>query len=661
MPESVDYTWDTPVDLAQYAKIYGDGGSLRRKWGLPKGYASMSPEDRKAARLKVLRDHSSPERFTRAFDLFCSHFLQRDHTDYAELPRELQFYKRKKPPALIHHMMADWVRRYPFNLCAIPRHFGKSAVMGMAMPLFLSLTKPSGFKILYVINSNSFIKQRFADLMLQLESNPLILEDFGVNKPPRGGDSIWTKNILMLNNRNTIMGMPIGARVLGIHPDWCCIDDAEQDPDDPTSGLKDTDLIAARLDNYIFSTIMPSLDPGCGIFWIGTLISKRHYIYHAAFSKEKKWEFWNRAVYPAIDDATGKELWKHKFDEGAIDKMRYSLGSKFGANVMNRPGMDSDPVFFLDDEFHMYNVMSGPHPKDEIKPLESKSVITYNVITTNSSGDIEPIPMQEHAGHLISNMYRFATVDYARSSHARADFSVVMVMGKDVAKRLWILDLWAGRIGLDRTGTGKGKKLLSEDILIRKAWEMCVKWRTHTLCIESTAIQQYMLARAKSDMEAWMLKANFGLNITGTKYPSQWSKEDRICNALEWRFNNNSILLPAPLRKQWPFNMMFMQIRDMTRDGSRLRHDDCLDTLAMQHFMDGHQSGIKEHVARNRTALDRMKDGEVVDEHGMPLASFLTPDKITPALIDAIVSKRAEQEDEEDDYAPGVNWFGINF
>ena len=85
----------------------------------------------------------------------------------------------------------------------------------------------------------------------------------------------------------------------------------------------------------MFRQIIPMLESGSSIFWIGTLINRRSFLYHATSSDDPRFDFWNRKVLKAIEydkDDSKKVyvLWPEKWSKEILEARRDEIGPSAG-------------------------------------------------------------------------------------------------------------------------------------------------------------------------------------------------------------------------------------------------------------------------------------------------------------------------------------------
>ena len=103
--------------------------------------------------------------------------------------------------------------KYARNATAAPRGSAKSTVIGLEIPLLLSLTRPH-YEMSLGLATDRLVEERFDKIIQQFVENELILQDFGEMKPPRGR-KIWNHHQLSLMNGAIIKGLSVMGKKQG--------------------------------------------------------------------------------------------------------------------------------------------------------------------------------------------------------------------------------------------------------------------------------------------------------------------------------------------------------------------------------------------------------------------------------------------------------------
>jgi hypothetical protein len=280
---------------------------------LPPDYAELTEDGQRLARLSVVCDHSTPEKFVVAWDAFRRFYLQPTEPGF--------FYDDLVDSPAFHYEIVNDIGRYPYNVFAAPRGFGKSTLISLELPLFLSLTR-TYFKMSLGFSTDKGIEKQLSKMMKQFEHNKFILEDFGLMKPSKGGSHIWNRHCLDLNNGSVIDGFSVEGKKRGARPHLFILDDPEYYDDGSESR---SSVLHEQFNKVLFKEIIPMLRPGCSLAWIGTVINMRSFINHACTSDDKRFRRWNRKVYTALDE-NNNSIWSEMWNDEALENRREEIG-----------------------------------------------------------------------------------------------------------------------------------------------------------------------------------------------------------------------------------------------------------------------------------------------------------------------------------------------
>ena len=319
-------------------------------WPLPRDYEELSSDGQKQARLAVLHNQSTPFDLVVAWDFFRRCYL----AGAGKL-----FYKNGfEESSDFHYKMIYDLGSHGRNAQAAPRGSAKSTVIGIETPLLLALTRPH-YAMTLGLATDRLVEERFDILIQQFVENELILQDFGEMKPPRGR-KIWNHHQLSLTNGAIIKGLSVMGKKRGGRPRLFILDDPENDPDSDSQAA--AQIVIEKFEMILFHQIIPMLESGSSIFWIGTLINRRSFLYHATSSDDSRFDFWNRRVLKAI--AYGKDdpkkvyvLWPEKWSKEILEARRDEIGpSAFASEYCNEPISPQDRILVIDPRKNEYSV-----------------------------------------------------------------------------------------------------------------------------------------------------------------------------------------------------------------------------------------------------------------------------------------------------------------
>lgn len=484
------------------------------------------------------------------------------------------------------------------------------------MALLELLTNPQA-RIVYVCSKDKFVELRFSRIMRQLERNELILEDFGDVRPPKGGSGMWNRHALCPISGAELLGESISGGVRGHRASLIIIDDPEHDPKAGT----DQEQVVEGFEQTLFNVILPMLegDNAC-LFWIGTIISRRCFLYNVCRGADPRTVAWNRRIYAALEN--GQPIWPEKWGTKKLEEKRLEIGdSAFSAEYLNDPRSDVDCILKINPEtceYNLHNPDADTSSLDE-NPLESPVVLSWNNRIRMADSSVVQEPQERTAAEHFKSMHRVITVDYAYSVTASSDFSAIHVLGADRHNQCWSLDLWHG-------------KARSEE-LVRRIWEMALKWRVRVVGVEYTTIREEFFSQVRDMGDEIAQRYGWAPQCVLIKYPYGVQKGDRIASALEWRFRRGLIKLPKWRSTIMPYRELYTQIRDFTPDLKLLPKDDAIDTLAMyQQIVKGPSVGKEEDVAKPGL-MELLESGEKYLPGGIPIALAFDPQQLPPSVL----------------------------
>jgi hypothetical protein len=587
-------------------------------WPLPADYDTLTVDGQKKARLATLSNQKRPIDLVAAWDLFRRLYL-------LTTPRGA-FYHDYYPSPPFHYEALYDCGSYHLNVMAAPRGSAKSTVIGTELPLLLLLTRPY-YRLILSLATDKMIEARFDRIMNQFAENEAIIDDFGQMKPKRG-DAIYNRHHLQLNNGSMMQGFSVTGRKRGARPDMLIFDDPEYDPE--TDSDESTDILKEKFESLLFKQIIPMLEKNSSIFWIGTMIGRRSFLYHATASEDKRFDYWNRKVFQSVqmdpNDATKKlVLWDGKWDLKTLESRRAQIGeSAWMSEYQNDPTSSQERVLRIDEKKNEYIVPDYTDPVHTELPLESGATVFYH--------DYDPekrvwIPKEQKASELYDGLFRIITFDPAKGLGAHSDYSSIMVTGFDSRNCLWILDHWMGRA--------------QELVLLNHIYKLGMKWKPKVVGIESIAMQisivdsmNTLLDERKS--EGWMPQV-VPVDYTSDRSARRRKKADRI-TTLEWRFPAGKIKLPHHLSEKWPVKELYNQIRDFTYDMMLLRFDDAIDSVAMTNYI-VHGRGATNFPTTEEPDLEQhIRDGSTMIA-GVPRISGMNAEEIPRGVVQAIVDR----------------------
>jgi len=588
---------------------------------LPEDYESLTLQGKKQARLAALRRQDTPEDFVLAWDFFRKIYLGGS--------KEQPFYKDGMVSSPdFHYDMVHALAKYGMNAWAAPRGSAKSTVM-MEVVLLLALTRKF-FETMMLFSTDRQKNPRFDTLMFQLQRNELIMEDFG-DMAPKRGKGMWCHEHLQLNNGAIITGQSVMGKKRGGRPNLLFLDDPENDPDSDseTSRL----AVLEKFETILFKQMIPMLKKGSSLFWIGTLIDRKSFLYRATTGDDPRFDYWNRVVLRAIaydqeDKSKVSLLWPEMWPQDFLESRKEAIGpSAFASEYCNEPISAQDRILYVDPRKNEYT-LEGDFNFDN--PLANTNMVKWEERIFGDGNDHRTYEeKQKKFNELVRPMFKIALFDYASGLTSYHDYSCIAILGFDTLGTMWILDVWLGR----------GKK----DTLLRLLYEKGMAWNVRILGIEAVSIQkdfaeaaqEYMNERGATSGDQWRPR------VFPVTYPQKDSKALRIAS-LEWRFNSGRIKYPAHLKDKWPFDQAYAQTADFTMDLALLQHDDVIDTFAMSKYVVKTKGKkFRKEVGKN-SLLEKIKRGDR-EEHGLSILSGVPLNQITEEMTN-IISQQARKK-----------------
>ena len=533
---------------------------------LPHNYYELSLGEQRVARVHAICRQGTPEEYVHAWRFFREYYLR-------SLPEGLM-YPEWDPSPPCHYQMVYGHARYRYNAHAFPRGFGKTTVV-LEENMLLCITRRF-WRSLLLLSTDEMCDKRMQQTMAPaMENCERLIEDLRVvpgfegGLAPKGRNRKWNSHVLKFPNGSVVEAKSINGASLGYRPNSIFPDDVEFDPE--LQQVKPD--LTENYDRMMTNVILPMLGKRGMIAITGTLLSRQCYLYYVVTSdRDPRFGMFNRHIYDAEDDGTGKLLWAERFTREHLDHLRVVLGpAGYNAQLRNRPGDVDAAVFRVDPELNEYTV-EGASPEKEQEPLAVKdawlvshqrSAVGTNVVVRRPWEDVVP------------RMYRCVVMDYAVCNSPSSDFIAMACIGIESSREFqgtwWLLDLIIGKWG----NNGWVPILL----------EFARRWRARFVGIESVAGQQSAVdvaqdyARKRGYTERW------GLSVLPIEYKSErrMSKEERIVR-LKPRFEAGQLRLPRHRKQTGAVRELYHEIEGFTGIKGATQHDDALDAVAMLQY-----------------------------------------------------------------------------
>ena len=625
---------------------------------LPADYDDLTEDGQRMARVNACRQWLIPEENleTRGNNLVASvwwfdryYLWPDDEADFNPL-----FYDDTplETPDFHWVLLRQWAS-YRLTAAVAPRGSAKSYLNCKDMLLRL-ITRPA-YSFVYATSTHPNAREVGERIKRQLIHNQRIIDDFspeydGNRIVPRRGEGSFSTEHMILNNGSWLRLLSASSKQRGGRPRRYRLDDPEYDPKSSTP----MSVLRAYMSELLFKIVIPMVTrPDTGVDWVGTFVSKRHYLWHAMQlddtpegqrAKDPRFNRWSRLVIPAAIEENGSmmscwpDMWpttreermklavtRPRFKESlSLEEIRETIGSaNFASEYLASPG-DGEGAFFgdLDDVKHGWWFEEIDDRLDQ--PLATTTYICWH----ERRGDELSLQRMPLPDFLRSYVRTFITADTSHTSGKDSDFKVCCLMAVSPQNDLFVLDLWA------RQG--------QESELVRGIFEMADRWKCPTVHPESVR-QGVSLYNALSSIVS--TRAN---DMAGVEHlpkivklnPGISEKQDKIAG-LQFRFEHGKIKLPLWRRDQLPWRHLFDQIESFNpeaQDGG-LEKDDCLDAVAMSQFILKGRLSKAGPAAAQKTLFERLRDGDFV-EGGVHIGEGLDINQLSASQINEILDAR---------------------
>ena len=626
---------------------------------LPPDYSELTEEGKRLARINACRLWLCPgrnkkelgEAFATSVRFFDVWYLCPDHdVDFDPL-----FYDDEPLPSPPFHsdILQNWATSNR-NITIAPRGSAKSFLVRKSC-LLRMLSRPM-YTILYATSTNDNAKGTGQALKDQFQHNQRIIDDWGAEFPdgriaPKRGEAPFGTEMMQLRNGSWLRAISAESRQRGGRPRRYVLDDPEYDPKASTS----MSIIRQYMDDLLFKIVLPMvMRKGCGVDWLATFVSRRHYAWHAlqveqSASGEKvaadpRFNLWSRMIIrAAYEDENGQlqscwpSMWpasraeKEKGDERiSLEEVKEIIGtSNFLAEYMARPGEAADSFFpILTKEKHGYWF------EDVDEELEEYPRVSQSLICWYKNDEIQRLPLCE----FLDGARLFMSVDTSYTSTKDSDRKVACLLGVNSDNDLFVLDLWSGQC--------------QESRLVNEVFQMADKWKCPTIHPETIkqgiglfhSMESIVKTRATEMAGVEHLPAIKKLN------PGMVDKSSKIAG-LNLRFEHGKIKLPLwkKNKAQWLRLMdQIAQFNPDAKDGG-LQHDDELDCVCMSQFiLRGRVRAPERDPEEITDPIEALKEGRLFDRSGNPIAFGVDFSNMSVNDIQDILDQHTERGNEYD-------------
>lgn len=629
---------------------------------LPEDYFELTGDGQRLARVNACRQWLVPDltpeqlghAFVGALRFFDLYYLYPDHkSDFDPM-----FYDDDplETPPFHEDILKLWASK-PRSITIAPRGSAKSFLVRKASLLRL-MTRPM-YSIIYATSTGDNAKGAGQALKDQFHNNSRLNDDwtpeqeFGGRLVPRRGEATFGVLHMQLRNGSWFRSISSESKMRGGRPRRFVLDDPEFDSKASTS----MQLIREYMETLLFKVVLPMVfRAGCGVDWLATYVSRRHYAWHATQvesdtdgtlrAKDPRFGSWVRMVIrAAYEDAKTKEIqscwpdmwppsrtakalnprWK---DRVSLEEIEEAIGTaNFNSEYMANPGA-GEGCFFpeLTEKKHGFQFK---HVDDLLltKPYKSKASIRWYDCGQETWKDM---PLVE----FLKGCRLFITVDTSYTATVDSDSKVACLMGLNWSNDLFVLDLWS--------------KKCHEPILIDETMRMADRWRCPSIHVEAikTGFSVYhalvnLVATRGTDLVGGIshLPAIRKIN------PGPIRKEAKI-SVLSQRFEYGKIKLPFVKRQRPMWKNLFGQIEQFNPDAhdGGLQHDDEIDCVGMSQFVLKGR-GIRPNTTspESMAPVERLKRGEQQnDELGIHIGLQVDWSKVSAEDMGVILAQQQE-------------------
>ena len=623
---------------------------------LPTDYEELSKEGQRLSRTNACRLWTSQDRsqmdiaeaFVAGMRFFDLYYLTANHN----IDFDPMFYDDDplRTPDFHYDIQRLWATT-PRNIVIAPRGSAKSFLVRKSI-LFRMLSR-SAYSILYAPSTNDNAKGTGQAIKDQFINNSRIWDDFSPDFPdgrlaPRRGEAPFGTELMHLKNGSWLRCISAESRQRGGRPRRYVLDDPEYDPRASTS----MSIIRGYMDDLLFKIVLPMvMRRGCGVDWLATFVSRRHYAWHALQTEQNaegenvaidpRFNMWGRMIVRAAHEGSDGQLvscWPEMWpptkqfkkenpeysDRVSLEEIREIIGSaNFLAEYMASPGQSEDSYFpALTKEKHGW-WLEKVDEEFELNPRGSQTFMCWY-----SESDLQRIPMEE----FLKRTRLFMTLDTSYTATRDSDYKVACLMGINSKNELFILDVWS--------------KQCQEQTLVQEAFKLADRWKCPTMHPE-TIKQGIGLYHALDSIVRTRASDMAGVtHLPGVKKlnPGQLDKSSKIATLL-MRMEHGKIKMPLSYRHRSEWGRLFDQFEQFNpeaKDGG-LQHDDEIDCVAMSQFVvKGRLRSLQRQEAKGRDPVEEIKKGNLIDEDGNPYIHGINFNSLHPSDIMGILDRHNE-------------------
>jgi len=303
-----------------------------------------------------------------------------------------------------HHLeWSELVRKHKRICVLASRDHGKTFFFDFAFPIWRAVMQPGGSGFIFSATQDQAVRI-LADVKQELETNAKL--QYLVPDTSAGGKGKkWSSTAIQLTNGHRIYARGFGTRVRGAHPNWLVVDDALNDE------TAYSEVVRKKQIEYFYTAVSNMITPNGMIIVVGTPFHSCDLYGDLAQNDEYTFR-----RYQALNGPDEEPLWPARYDKARLLAKRKEIGTiRFTREFQGLPIADDMSLF--------------PQFLFQGAPTE---------VFTLTLG--MPKEVYERLGVTI-----YMGVDFAMSSSAAADYTVIWTMGVDKWGNRWIIDIERGK------------------------------------------------------------------------------------------------------------------------------------------------------------------------------------------------------------------------
>lgn len=412
---------------------------------------------------------------------------------------------------------------------ALPRGLAKSTISSFLFPLWKVLTSTRPELIAIISESSQQAKNFLSRIKNNLSYNDNLVQLYG-----HFGEATarrWREDDIILKNGNRIIALGSRQKIRGFTQDdtrftTIVLDDIESEINAITSEAR----IAIR--KWATEAVIPSLvQDGTGkVVSIGTPLAEDSFICYCKKAAENELSGWTMIWQPVLNEY-GESIWPETYTREVIEakKAEYesfgNLGGFFQEYMLEFQAPEDAP--FQARWFKTYNY--------EI--FKDQGTWWYN--KPDNEGEYCQVPLNLYMG-----------VDLASATSIKSDFTVLLTIGIDPYKNVFIVDMVRGK-----SNPAKHPTMIFEKFL---------QYRHKGVFIESIAYQE----ACRQHVRQLMIEAGEYIPGIERKITTRTSKSERLLSLVPYFATGKMHLRPGEI-----------ELLNELKSFPRGEHDDILDAL----------------------------------------------------------------------------------